>query len=208
MDVAVPAITRLLLVRHGQTRTTRDGAFCGTTEVPLTEVGQAQARALAERLRREHIDALYSSPQQRAHETAAPIATALNLEIQTHSALREMNFGEWEDRRRADLAHEQPNALALWDRSSWKAHPPGGETLQEATARIVGCVSGLLDMHAGQTLLIVSHKSILRLLICHLLDMPLSGARLLEISPASLSELRVIDDQVQLFLHNDTTHLF
>src|SRR6266851_3214768 len=84
-----PAVTtRLLLVRHGQTHTSRDDTFCGVTEVPLTSIGCSQSQYLAERLRREHVDALYCSPQQRARETAAPIAHALEKEIRTRSALR------------------------------------------------------------------------------------------------------------------------
>src|SRR5712692_5351751 len=90
-----PAITtRLLLVRHGQTHTSRDDTFCGVTEVQLTAIGHAQAQCLAERLRREHVDALYCSSQQRAQETAAPIALALKMEFQTRDALRKMDFGQ------------------------------------------------------------------------------------------------------------------
>src|SRR6266849_3165293 len=199
--------TRLLLVRHGQTHTSRDDTFCGVTEVPLTSTGCSQAQYLAERLRREHVDALYCSPQQRARETAAPIARALEKEIRTRSALREMDFGEWENRLRADLAREYPHELEEWERGSWMAHRPGGETQQAVIDRIVPCIIEVLAAHMGQTVVVVSHKSALRLLIGHLLNMTPPESRNLRLDPASLSELRVTGGQVELILCNDTSHL-
>ena len=95
--------TRLLLVRHGQTSMSIDDAFCGVTDVPLAPIGHRQAEALANRLRRQHVDVLYCSPQRRALETAAPLAVALGLEIRTLEALREIDFGLWENRLRAEL---------------------------------------------------------------------------------------------------------
>lgn len=206
MDAGMPP-TRLLLIRHGQTHTSRDDTFCGVTEVPLTSIGCSQAQCLAERLRREHVDALYCSPQQRAQETAVPIAHALEMEIQTRSALREMDFGKWENRLRADLAREYPRELEEWERGSWTANPPGGETQQAVIARIVPCIIDILASHAGQTVVIISHKTPLRLLIAHLLNMTPPESRHLRLNPASLSELRVTGDQVELITCNDTSHL-
>jgi broad specificity phosphatase PhoE len=207
MDLVPAVATRLLLVRHGQTHSSRDDTFCGITEVPLTPVGCSQSQYLAERLRREHVDALYCSPQQRALETAVPIARALEMEIQTRSALREMDFGKWENRLRADLAREYPYELEEWERGSWMAHPPEGETQQEVINRIVPCIIEMLDAHVGETVVVVSHKSALRLLIGHLLKMTPPESRNLRLDPASLSELRVTGDQVELVLCNDTSHL-
>ncbi len=199
--------TRLLLVRHGQTHMSRDDTFCGITEVPLTSTGRSQAYYLAERLRRECVDALYCSPQQRAQETAAQIGLVLEIEIQTCNALREMDFGKWENRPRADLAREYPRELEEWERGSWMAHPPGGETQQAVVARVVPSILEILTAHAGQTVVVVSHKSVLRLLIAYLLNMTPPDSRNLRLDPASLSELRVIGDHVELILCNDTSHL-
>jgi len=209
MDLGLePAITiRLLLVRHGQTPTSRDDTFCGVTEVPLTAIGHAQAQRLAERLQREHVDALYCSPQQRAQETAAPMALALNIEIRTRDALREMDFGQWENRSRADLAREYPHELTEWERGSWMAHPPGGETQQAVVARVVPCIIDILTAHVGQTVVVVTHKSALRLLIGHLLNITSTESRYLRLDPASISELRVTRGEVELVLCNDTSHL-
>ncbi len=86
-------------------------------------------------------------------------------------------------------------------------NPPGGETRQAVIARVVPCIIELLGAHAGKTLLVISHRTTLRLLIGHMLDMALSSSRRMEVSPASLTELHVIEDQVRLIFFNDTSHL-
>ena len=185
-----------------------DDAFCGVTDVPLAPVGHQQAQALAERLRRQHIvDVLYCSPQRRALETAAPLAATLGLEIRTLDALREIDFGLWENRLRAELTQEYPELIAAWERGLWIGNPPGGETRQAVIARVVPCVIELLDRHAGQTILLVSHRTTLRLLTGHMLDMALSSSRRMQLSPTGLTELRVKGDQVQILYFNDTAHL-
>lgn len=199
--------THLFLVRHGQTAQSHDDAFCGTTETPLTAKGHEQALHLSERLRYEPISALYCSPQGRACETATPIADALGVKIQTRNALREMDFGRWENRARNELAQEYPQELATWEHGSWMAQPPDGETQQAVIARIVPCITELLTFHAGQTILIVSHKTILRLFIGHVLNMSLPDSRSLKMSAGSISELSVTGDRVQLMRINDTSYL-
>lgn len=198
--------TQLFLVRHGQTAQSHDDAFCGTTETPLTAKGREQALHLSERLCKEPISALYCSPQGRARETATPIADALGIKVQTRHALREMDFGRWENRARSELAQEYPQELATWEHGSWLAHPPDGETQQAVIARAVPCIAELLTLHAGQTMLIVGHKTILRLLIGHVLNMSLPDSRSLTMDAGSISELRVTGDQVQLIRINDTSY--
>ncbi len=111
MSNDTPITTRLLFVRHGQTDTTVNDAFCGVTEVPITPMGRRQAQALAERLRPVHVDALYCSPQQRALETATPIASVLGLEMQRRDELREMDFGVWENHPPTQLLKEYPQLI-------------------------------------------------------------------------------------------------
>ncbi|PZW36390.1 alpha-ribazole phosphatase/probable phosphoglycerate mutase [Thermosporothrix hazakensis] len=199
--------TRLLFVRHGQTRTSRDGYCCGRTEVPLTEYGVQQAAALAERLRDEPIHALYSSPQQRAIQTATPLARITGLPLQQREELREMDFGSWEDLPRSELARRDPDLLAAWDRGSWRAWPPDGETPQAVLARLVPCLDEIVKTHTGQTVLIVSHKTVLRLLIGHMLELNLRSSRRLEMEPTGLSEVHLQGDQATLVRYNDTTHI-
>jgi Fructose-2,6-bisphosphatase len=202
-------MTRLFLVRHGETEHSSEDAFCGVTEAPLTARGHQQASALAAYLhdRQLKIDALYCSPQLRAQDTARPLAEALALQIQLRDALREINFGRWENRSRADLSEDYALQLAAWERGSWMTTIPNGETQQAVIARVIPCIVDLLTRHNGQTLLLVSHRATLRLLISHLLGMSLSESRGLRIDTASLSELRFIGDNVYLHCFNDTHYL-
>jgi broad specificity phosphatase PhoE len=207
MDREPKVSTRLVLVRHGQTELSHSDAFCGVTEAALTVTGRDQAQRLATRLSREHIDALYCSPQERARETAQPIVTLTGLEIQTRGALREMDFGLWEGRVQAEVAEESPQAMAAWDRGSWMVQLPGGETQQAVLARVVPCIVELLGRHAGETVLIVSHRTTLRLLVGHLLNLSLPNSRALHLDPASVSKLSVTGDRVELVYYNDSSHL-
>ncbi|GHO45236.1 histidine phosphatase family protein [Ktedonospora formicarum] len=199
--------TRLLIVRHGETSYSRDNVCYGTTEVPLTELGLLQAKTLAERLRHEDINAIYCSPQERARQTATPSANQLQLPLQTRLALREMDFGRWENIPRERLKQEYPAELAAWDRGSWMSCPPGGETQQAVLARTVPCLTDLLVKHSGETLLLVSHQTVIRLLVGHLLDMSLSASRRLNVANASVTELHITGDVVHLTRFNDNAHL-
>ena len=207
MSIRTSRPTRLLLARHGQTEANRKQWFSGSIEVSLTALGQAQARALAHRLRNEQINVLYSSPQQRALETAAPAASLLGLPVHRCEGLREMNFGHWEMHTRAELALRYPEEMRHWDNGSWKFQPQGGESHQQVIARAVPCMLDILQRHVGQTVLIIAHRTVLRLLVTNMLDMSLSHARRMGLAPASLSELRVLDDDVELIFYNDTSHL-
>lgn len=207
MKQEATATTQVLLVRHGQTALSHSDAFCGVTEAPLTEIGYKQAQQLANRLSRMHVDALYCSPQGRTRETAKPIAAALGLDIQIREPLHEMDFGRWEGRVQADLYKESPQEMAAWDRGSWAVQLPGGETQQAVIARVVPCIVELVTAHAGQTILIVSHRTVLRLLVGHLLNLSLPNSRPLHLDPASLTKLLITGDQVELVFYNDTSHL-
>lgn len=207
MISAIPLTTRLLFVRHGQTDTTINNAFCGVTDAQLTPMGHRQAQALAERLRHERIDALYCSPQQRALDTAAPVADTQGLEIHQDNALREIDFGLWENRDRPTLLAEYSRLINAWDRGLWMGNPSGGETRQAVIARVIPCIIELLNKHTGKNIMVVSHRTTLCLLVSHMLDMPLSSSRRMQISPASLTELRVTGEHVQMIFFNDTSHL-
>ena len=207
MDSHHLVTTRFLFVRHGQTELSRDDVFCGATEAALTEFGQKQAQLLATRLGHETINVLFCSPQGRALATAAPIAAVQSLEIHQCDALREMNFGLWEGRTRRELLLVYPYEYEAWEHGSWMLQLPGGETLQEVIARAVPCVVEALSNHAGQTIAFVGHKSTLRLLIGHMLDMSLAASRNLRLDPASLTEVRITGGRTQLIYYNDTSHL-
>lgn len=152
------AHVRLLLVRHGETLWNREGRYQGRSDVPLSERGQAQARALAAALRGEPIAAVYTSPLRRAYDTAAPIAAAHDLAPIVEPRLVEIHQGAWEGLRPAEIEQGWPALYARWLTAPTSVRLPGGETLGEVQARVLGALADLAAQWAGQTVCLVAHK--------------------------------------------------
>ena len=155
-------MTTILLARHGETDWNRNLRVQGHSDTPLNENGRRQARALAESLTGEPIDAIYASDLARAHETASIVATSRELEVRLDLGLRERNFGSWEGLTRAEI-----------DERFGTGGTHDGETNDEVRRRVVGAVDRIVAGHPDQTVLVVSHGGALNSLWHHA-----SGARL------------------------------
>ncbi|HEY3173932.1 MAG TPA: histidine phosphatase family protein [Thermoanaerobaculia bacterium] len=199
--------TRVYLVRHGATVLTEDH-FAGETDVPLSEIGRGQARALGARLAGEPIDAFYASPLARALETAGSIAAPHGREVVPRVELREMSHGHWEQRTRADVERLYPAEYARWESDPFSFAPEDGETGLAVTARALPALLEIVASHPGGRVLVVSHKATIRLLVSTLLGFDGRGYRdRLDSSPAGLSILDFRDlTRAQLALFNDTSH--
>ncbi len=152
--------TTLLLVRHGETDWNRDNRFQGHADPPLNETGRAQARALADAMRREEFAALYTSPLRRAHETAVILGAVLDLDPQADPTLKEVDVGSWSGLTRTDIEAQFPDGFARWLEygHGWD----DGETYDELGGRVV---AGLLDIsarHSGTSVLAVTHGGPIR----------------------------------------------
>jgi broad specificity phosphatase PhoE len=185
-------MTTFLLVRHGANDYLGHALAGRLPGVHLNAEGRRQVEALAECLAPEPIRALYTSPQDRARETAAPLARRLGLEPCIVEELAEVNFGVWPGKTLAEL--EQ---LSQWQRlhscpSCNRA--PGGETLLEAQVRIVRLVQRLSESCPGQTLALFSHSDLIKAGLCFYLGVPLDLCHRLEISPASVSAVQIGPD--------------
>jgi broad specificity phosphatase PhoE len=149
----------LYLVRHGEAEGNQGHRYIGWSDPPLTELGQAQALCLAERLKAEPIRRVIASDRQRATATAAPIAAALGLPVETDPDLRELHFGRWEGRRPDELWAEERNIYEAW-LNNLVISPPGGESLDRLQARIARALG-----RAGEGALLVTHGGPIRLLL-------------------------------------------
>jgi ribonuclease H / adenosylcobalamin/alpha-ribazole phosphatase len=202
---------RLVLVRHGEAGGNRELRYIGSSDVPLTSRGEAQARMLGEAVHAFAPVALYTSPLRRARETAAAIANGGNLVPQPLEALREADFGTWELLTAAEVRTRDPAALAAWETDAGVA-PPGGESLADVTTRVVACANALAAEHEGATVALVSHVGPIKALVCATLGLPPEGARRMWLDTASVSlvEWRMATDGPStgfLRLFNATTHL-
>ena len=201
-------ITRVSLVRHGESEAAAEDRFAGAIDVPLSERGREQAGKLAQRLAAEPIAAVYSSPLGRTIETARIIAGPHALEVQKSAELREISHGRWEGKRRSEVEALYPEEYRRWDRDPFSFAPEGGETGLAVTARALPCLLEIVQRHRGTHVLVTSHKATIRLLLCSLLGFdPRRYRDRLDQSPAALNVLDFREaGEARLMLFNDTSH--
>ena len=158
------APTKILLVRHGETDWNRDRRIQGQSDPPLNDAGRAQARALAEQLDGERVDAVYASDLQRARETAEILAGRLELPVVVDAALRELDFGRWEGHTVDELESLWPDAFGRWVEGGEQAWD-GGESHETMAARVRDAVQRLAAVHRGGQILLVAHGGPVRVLL-------------------------------------------
>jgi probable phosphoglycerate mutase len=200
--------TRLLLVRHGATPLTMEDRFSGAGGVDLSDEGRAQVGRLADRLARDPICAVYCSPLSRTVETASIVARPHRLELIHRDGLREISHGRWEGMARAEVEARFPDEYAAWESDPFTFAPEGGESGVAVLARALPVIREIVVAHAGENVLVVSHKATLRLLLSSLLGFDARGYRdRLDQSPACLNVLDFKDPvRARLMLFNDVSH--
>ena len=157
--------------------------------VHLNAEGQRQASRLADQLKGSGIGRIVSSPLERARETAAPLAGQLGLEIEIAEAIGELRFGEWTGRLFTEIQAD-PH-WKVWNDFRSGARIPGGETMLEAQARFVAFLDQLRTDVPGKTVALFSHGDPIRAVLLYYLGIPLDFVNRIEISPASVSILRL-----------------
>jgi probable phosphoglycerate mutase len=202
------ATTRLYLARHGATQLTSEDRFSGAIGVDLSEEGRAQSARLGERLRHEELRAVYSSPLSRTVETARLIAEPCGLEIELRDGLREISHGRWEGLTRREVETRYPDEYAAWEEDPFTFAPEEGESGVAVLARALPVVRAVVTRHQGESVLIVSHKATLRLVLSSLIGVDPRGYRdRLDQAPACLNVLDFRDPvRARLMLFNDTSH--
>jgi probable phosphoglycerate mutase len=200
--------SRIFLVRHGATTLTAEDRFAGATEVELSEEGREQVRRLGQRLSREKIVAVYSSPMGRTVETARILAQPHGLEVETRDGLREISHGRWEQLTRKDVERTFPEEAAAWEEDPYTFAPVGGESGLAVTARALPVLMDIVRRHASDDVLVVSHKATIRLLLSSLIGFdPRRYRDTLDQSPAALNIIDFKDAvHARLTLFNDTSH--
>ncbi len=169
--------TEIYLIRHGETTLSAQGKYIGATEVSLSDNGRAQARLLAEHLREVHFDACYCSIMQRCQETAQLVAAPHHLAIQPLTAIREIDYGAWEQLTTAEMHTRDPEHYLAWKRDPAAVQAPQGESGADVLARIQPTFEELATQHPGQRLIVVAHRTVNRIWLCHLLGQPLATYR-------------------------------
>lgn len=156
-------MTKLILVRHGQSLANAGLRFAGHTDFDLSELGHRQAALLAEYLvSHERITAIYSSDLSRAYHTATPTAERFSLPVVTDTLLREIYAGKWEGATYTEIGEKYPEDQHIWYNDLSHARPTGGESIPEVYCRIVPRILELCRRHDGETILITTHATVVR----------------------------------------------
>jgi probable phosphoglycerate mutase len=183
--------SRLCLIRHGETAWNAEGRVQGQTDVPLSAVGEAQARAVGAALAGQRFAALYASDLARVRQTAAPAAAALGLEPRLDPRLRERHYGKFETLTYAEARERLPADYARFRDKDLDYDFGSGERLRDFHARAIACVGEIAARHAGETVLVFTHGGILEMVYRHALGRGLQSARDFEIPNAAINWVEV-----------------
>jgi probable phosphoglycerate mutase len=200
-----PKPTTLILVRHALNDWVGEKLAGWTPGVHLNDKGRAQAQALAQRLADQSLAAVYSSPLERAVETAQIIAAPHHLEVHIRDGIGEVHYGEWTGQSLQELAKQDVWRVVQFYPSG--ARFPGGETIREMQARAVAELDAIVAAHPAQTVVAVSHADVLKAALAHYTGMHLDLFQRLVVSPASLSVLSFTPMGPRLVCLNDAAHI-
>jgi probable phosphomutase (TIGR03848 family) len=195
----------LILARHGETDVIGKRLTGRITGIHLNATGRLQANAIAEKLKAVKIGAIFSSPLERAMETARPLSEINGIPISSHNGLTEINFGAWQGRQ-----YKQLEKLKLWDivhTAPSKVTFPAGESFVSAQQRIVASLEEIASAMGEKDIAICfSHCDPIRLAIAYFLNMALDDFQRLSIEPGSLSLISFIKGKPHLGQINFTVH--
>ncbi|UFR06795.1 histidine phosphatase family protein [Streptomyces sp. Go40/10] len=197
-------MTDFLLVRHGETAWHADNRYAGRSDVPLTERGHKQAAALGGWAAGQRLDAVLCSPLSRARLTAEPAAAARGLPLRVDERLYEVDFGRGDGLTRAEMAALFPDELAAFLTDPVAHHLPGGEDPAAAARRGVACLTEVAGELPDGRVLVVAHSTLVRLMLCALLGIPLARYRSVfpVLENGALTELRLHEGQAALLRLN------
>jgi broad specificity phosphatase PhoE len=165
-------MSRLFLVRHGETIWHQHNRYAGRTDVPLSAQGRAQAERLSAWATAAALDGIWSSTLSRARETAAPAAAATGLELHVDARLRELDFGAAEGLTIAEIGERFPDALAAFQADPVAHHLPGGENPDAAIGRALDSLQAIARAQPEGRVLVVAHTTLIRLVLCRLIGVP------------------------------------
>jgi broad specificity phosphatase PhoE len=200
-------MNRLILIRHGETLWNREFRLQGSSDVPLSELGEDQARRLA-RSFPETPAAIFVSPLTRTLSFAAPLVSRFGLKPKVVENLREMSFGRFEGMRYEDMDDSLRQAFTNWSVDPVVNTAPDGESIAALTGRVREAAEEICaGLEEGAVAAAVTHGGVIRAIVAALMDMPLIAVARVQIYPGSLTILDKMDDHWNLVRLNDTCYL-
>jgi broad specificity phosphatase PhoE len=194
-------MTTFSMIRHGVHDIVDDILVGRTPGVRLNSCGREQARRLADRLGRERVDLIQSSPQMRAQETAEPIAQRLGMPIEVSPEIDELDMGEWTGRSFAAL--NQDPLWSQWNSMRGTVRPPNGESMRELQMRAVSHLVSISSSMPKGRVALCSHAEVIRAIVLYSLKLPLEDFRRVDIAPATISMLVIGRDGFEITALNE-----
>jgi broad specificity phosphatase PhoE len=184
-------MTKIILTRHGHVEGIKPARFRGRIELPLTDLGQAQAKAVAARIAKTWNPAkVYTSPMDRCVATGQEIARACRVASEPIEALNDLDYGQWQWRTFDEVRAAWPELFAAWHTTPHLVRFPEGDSLQDLVARTANALRFVLERHASETetVVIVGHDSVNRALLLQLLEQPLSAYSRIAQEPCAIND--------------------
>ena len=187
--------TTIDLIRHGEPVGGRK--YRGQIDDPLSDKGWTQMREAVADYR--SWDAIISSSLSRCIDFARELGQRIGVDVNADSRLMEIGFGEWEGRTASDLEQEKPGQVQRFLIDPLNNTPPGAETLVEFEARIIGAWNDVLQQYRGQHILLVGHAGMIRMILRHVLDMPIDRMFRIQVANAAITRIRVDGEDADAF---------
>jgi broad specificity phosphatase PhoE len=195
-------------IRHGETEWNAAGRLCGRTDVPLSDVGRRQAQLLAVRLKPIPFEALYSSPLRRALETASILGHAIGREAVADPRLLELSYGAWEGRTSDEIKRANPDVYRAWEQDPASVAPPEGESGEQLIERLKPFLADVEQRHLSGNVVVVCHRTVCRLLACHIMGVPISEYRKrIPMDNGALNIFETMKGKWHVVALNDSSHL-
>jgi broad specificity phosphatase PhoE len=201
---------KVILVRHAETQwRSRTSRFHGRIDLDLSEMGRRQARATGWRIQsRWRPTVVYTSPLRRCVYTSELIARAVKAEVATLPGLIDLDYGQWQGLTAEQVKGGWREAFRTWQRAPHSVRIPGGESLQEVQSRVTGTLHAMLRRHARDTIVMVGHCSVNRVLLAYAVGLPLSRYRCFGQDYCGITELDVSAGLFWIRCLNETGHLY
>jgi broad specificity phosphatase PhoE len=200
--------TRFILVRHGRTAWNREVRFRGREDLPLDEAGLEQAEAAGRRIAATwSVSAVYTSPLLRARQTAQAIAQNLGLAPQPLEGLLDLDYGRWQGLSPQEVEQRYGDLYPAWLRSPQTVRFPGGESLAQVRERALAAVLELARRHPGETVVLVGHQAVNKVLLCAVLGLDDSHFWRIEQDTGAINVFEYRGGTFVVTLLNDTCHL-
>lgn len=200
-------MTKIIVIRHGQTEWNIGQVFRGRADIPLNETGKKQAESLARALGFYKMAAIYSSPLSRAKETAEAVAKKQGLEVKISKLLLDINYGEWQGLTHEEVRKKWPKIYRAWHEAPEKVKFPEGESLSEVKKRVVQFLKKVVLKHQNETIAAVSHRVAIKVLLRAALGIDNSHFWQLRQNTASFSVLEYENKVFSLTCLNETCYL-